>query len=176
MRMFWGNMSDWLILLPEIKALMFSIGKMNSVGVVPAARCVVASFAAEVAVDAVVVEVVLPLSGLSFSFVVVALAFPVVVVSLLHLDVVVVPLVALLFVVLAFLSLGFVVVVVVVVVVVPRVVVAIVAVVIVVAVLVVFVAVGLWFALSFLLFFSLAFLDVVDILDGCDVSILRHPH
>ena len=32
----WRNMSDWLILLSEIKAVMLSLGKVNSVGVVPA--------------------------------------------------------------------------------------------------------------------------------------------
>ena len=36
-KMFWRNVSDWLILLSEIKALMLSLDKMNSVGVVPAA-------------------------------------------------------------------------------------------------------------------------------------------
>ena len=94
-----------------------------------------ASFAAEEAVDVIVVEFVLPLSCLSFSFVVVvALAFPAVVVALLRLAVVSVLLVMLLVVVLAFVSFAFV---------------------------------------GVVLSFSL--LDVVDILDGCDVSIFRHP-
>ena len=101
-KIFWRNVSDWLILLSEIKALMLSIDKMNSVGVVPAAWCIVASFAAEVAVDVIVVEVVLRLSCLDFAFVVIVIALAAVVVALLRLAVVAVLLVVMLVVVFAF--------------------------------------------------------------------------
>ena len=125
--------------------------QMNSVGVTPAARCIVASFATEVAVDVVVginVEVVLALAELTFPLVVVlAFAAVVVVVALRRLVVVAVLLVVLLVVVLPLLSSSFVVVVLVVVV-------------------VIVVVVGFSFALSFSLALTFALLDVVDILNG----------
>ena len=102
------------------------------------------------------------LAGLTFPFVVVVLAFAaVVVVALLRLAVVVVVLVVLLVVVLPLLSFTFVVI--------PR------RAVVVVVALVVVVA-GVSFALSFLLSFAFALLDVVDFLDGRDVGILWNPH
>ena len=100
-------MCDWLVLLSKIIALMLTIDKMNSAGVVPAARCIaiVASFATEVAEDIVVGKIALPLSSflsLCYCFFV-ALAFPTVApVDLLRLAVVAVLLVVLLVVVLAF--------------------------------------------------------------------------